>query len=184
MEFNLKMDSIKQAIIENAKIEFLRHDYDDVCLIEICRNAGITTGAFYRRFSGKKELIWMIVDSTMSGFKEEIKNYQIKVADQFPNENIEHNWLLALVYRYRDGIQIMLRHMSIMEKETYLEEVVEILMDVYNIEKNNFAHIAFKSYLMALIETTLYYKNSQDAEICMNKIRKLIGSEICGNMAI
>lgn len=178
------MDSIKQAIIENAKIEFLRHDYDDVCLIEICRNAGITTGAFYRRFYGKKELIWVIVDSAMSGFKEEIKKYQIKVYNQSPNENMEHNWLLVLVYRYRDGIKIMLRHMSIMEKDTYLEELVEILMDVYNIEKNNFAHIAFRSYLTALIETTLYYKNSQDAESCMNKIRKLICSGIYRNMTI
>lgn len=178
------MDSIKEAIIENARIKFLQHDYKDVCLIDICRDAGITTGAFYRRFSGKKELIRVIVDSAMSGFKEEIKKYQIKVENQFPNENMEHNWLLVLVYRYRDGIQIMLRHMSIMEKDTYLEEVVEILMGAYNIEKNNFAHIAFKAYLTALIETTLYYKNSQDAESCMNKIKKLIGSELCRNMAI
>ena len=91
---------------------------------------------------------------------------------------------MVLVYRYRDGIKIMLRHMSIMEKDTYLEELVEILMDVYNIEKNKFAHIAFRSYLTALIETTLYYKNSQDAESCMNKIRKLICSGIYRNMTI
>lgn len=51
------MDSIKQKIVENAKIKFLQRSYDDVHLTEICRDAGITTGAFYRRFYGKKELI-------------------------------------------------------------------------------------------------------------------------------
>lgn len=177
------MDSIKQKIVENAKIKFLQCSYDAVYLTEICRDAGITTGAFYRRFSGKKELIREIVDSAMFGFKAEIKKYRTKAGAQFSRGKVEHTWLSVLVYQYRDEFQIMLHHMSIMEKETHMEEVAEILMDAYGIEKDHFAHIAFKAYLMALIETTLYYKSCQDAENCINKIRKLIGSGHCGNMA-
>ena len=48
------MDFIKQKIVENAIIKFMQCSYDDVHLTEICWDAGITTGAFYRRFSEKK----------------------------------------------------------------------------------------------------------------------------------
>ena len=121
-------------------------------------------------------MIRVIVDSAMFGFKAEIKKYRTKADVQFSKENVEHTWLSVLVYQYRDKFQIMLRHMSIMEKDIHIEEVVEILMDAYGIGKDNSAHIAFKAYLMALIETTLYYKSCQDAENCINKIRKLISS--------
>lgn len=178
------MDSIKRRIVESSKTSFLQHDYNDVCLTEICRDAGITTGAFYRRFSGKKELIQVIVDLAMSGLKAGIKEYQAKMNEQFPKGPLEQNWLSALVYQYQDELQIMLRHTPIMEKDTYLEEVVETLMDACRVEKNSFAHIAFKAYFMALVETTLYYESSQDAESCIDKIRTLIGLETCKEMAI
>ena len=178
------MDSIKQLIVESSKARFLQHDYNDVCLTEICRDAGITTGAFYRRFSEKKELIRVIVDSAMSGLKAGIKEYQAKMNEQFPKDPLEQNWLSALVYQYRDELQIMLRHTPVMEKDAYLEELVETLIDAYGVNKNSFAHIAFKAYFMALTETTLYYESSQDAESCIDKIRTLIGLEACKEMAI
>ena len=67
------MDSIKQLILESAEVKFLQHNYDDVFLTEICRDAGITTGAFYRRFSEKRELICVIVDLAMSDLKDNIR---------------------------------------------------------------------------------------------------------------
>lgn len=110
------MDSIKQLILESAEVKFLQHNYDDVFLTEICRDAGITTGAFYRRFSEKRELIRVIVDLAMSDLKDGIKEYQAKRNEQFSKERMGENWLSILVYQHRNGFQIMLRHAPAMEK--------------------------------------------------------------------
>ena len=67
------MDSIKQLILESAEVKFLQHNYDDVFLTEICREAGITTGAYDRRFSEKRDLICVIVDLAMSDLKDNIR---------------------------------------------------------------------------------------------------------------
>lgn len=108
------MDSIKQLILESAEVKFLQHNYDDVFLTEICRDAGITTGAFYRRFSEKRELIRVIVDLAMSDLKDGIKEYQAKRNEQFSKERMGENWLSILVYQHRNGFQIMLRHAPVM----------------------------------------------------------------------
>ena len=147
------MDSIKQLILESAEVKFLQHNYDDVFLTEICRDAGITTGAFYRRFSEKRELIRVIVDLAMSDLKDGIKEYQAKRNEQFSKERMGENWLSILVYQHRNGFQIMLHHAPAMEKDTYLEEAAAILTDTYGVKKNRFTYIAFKAYFVALVET-------------------------------
>lgn len=147
------MDSIKQLILESAEVKFLQHNYDDVFLTEICRDAGITTGAYYRRFSEKRELIRVIVDLAMSDLKDGIKEYQAKRNEQFSKERMRENWLSILVYQHRNGFQIMLRHAPVMEKDTYLEEAAAILTDTYGVKKYSFTYIAFKAYFVALVET-------------------------------
>ena len=47
--------SIDPRIMESAKEEFLQKGFLDASLQEICKNAGVTTGALYKRFKGKEE---------------------------------------------------------------------------------------------------------------------------------
>ena len=89
------MDSIKQLILESAEVKFLQHNYDDVFLTEICRDAGITTGAFYRRFSEKRELICVIVDLAMSDLKAGIKEYQLVQIVDVNNGNRFETYTIA-----------------------------------------------------------------------------------------
>ena len=46
--------SIDPRIKESAKEEFLQKGFLDASLQEICKNAGVTTGALYKRFKGKE----------------------------------------------------------------------------------------------------------------------------------
>ena len=48
--------SIDPRIMESAKEEFLQKGFLDASLQEICKKAGVTTGALYKRFKGKEEL--------------------------------------------------------------------------------------------------------------------------------
>ena len=57
--------SIDPRIMESAKEEFLQKGFLDASLQVICKNAGVTTGALYKRFKGKEELFCALVESTV-----------------------------------------------------------------------------------------------------------------------
>lgn len=57
--------SLDPKILESAKREFLAHGYEKASLKEICANAQVTTGALYKRYSGKEELFEAVVSGTL-----------------------------------------------------------------------------------------------------------------------
>jgi AcrR family transcriptional regulator len=57
--------SIDPRIIESAKIEFLANGFEKASLKTICDNAGITTGALYKRYKGKEDLFCAVVADTV-----------------------------------------------------------------------------------------------------------------------
>ncbi len=57
--------SIDPRLMQSAKQHFLQHGFQDSSLKEICKDAGITTGAIYNRFKGKEELFDALVEDTV-----------------------------------------------------------------------------------------------------------------------
>lgn len=53
--------SIEDRILESAREEFLDKGFEKSSLRLICKKAGVTTGAFYRRYKDKNELFKVIV---------------------------------------------------------------------------------------------------------------------------
>ena len=46
-------DELNEKILESARSEFLAYGYQDASLRRICRAAGLTTGALYKRYESK-----------------------------------------------------------------------------------------------------------------------------------
>ena len=65
--------SIDPRIMESAKEEFLQKGFLDASLQVICKNAGVTTGALYKRFKGKEELFCALVESTVQDLEEVVR---------------------------------------------------------------------------------------------------------------
>lgn len=61
--------SIDPRIQESARAEFLSKPYEKVSLREICRRAGVTTGALYKRYQNKEELFDALVAPTLETVK-------------------------------------------------------------------------------------------------------------------
>ncbi len=59
---NTKDFDTREAILSSGKQEFLTNGFDKASLRAICKNAQVTTGAFYSCFSRKEELFSAIVD--------------------------------------------------------------------------------------------------------------------------
>ena len=53
--------SIDPKILKYAKKEFLKHGFQKTQLKDICRQAGVTTGALYKRYKGKEDLFCALV---------------------------------------------------------------------------------------------------------------------------
>ena len=63
-------DEIRLALLKSGKQQFLAHGFDRASLRVICRNANVTTGAFYSHFDKKEDLFCAIVEPTVSAFRE------------------------------------------------------------------------------------------------------------------
>ena len=68
--------SIDGRLLESAKAEFLKNGYEKTSISVICRNAGVTTGALYKRYDGKEELFSALV----SGVVKEMEEYVSRIA--------------------------------------------------------------------------------------------------------
>lgn len=111
--------SINPRILEAAKTEFLSKPYQDVSLREICQKAGVTTGAFYKRYSGKEDLFDALVAPTLelveSYFKVTVDfNY-----DQLDKKDMNPVWdsaadrqkrVIDMMYDNQDGFLLLLCH--------------------------------------------------------------------------
>lgn len=62
--------SIAPKIIDSAKKEFLAKGYADASLREICKNAGVTTGALYKRYPNKESLLSALVEPALKDLLE------------------------------------------------------------------------------------------------------------------
>lgn len=62
--------SINPRILESAKEEFMSCGFEAASLSNICNNAGVTTGALYKRYNGKEELFAAVVADTVSVLDE------------------------------------------------------------------------------------------------------------------
>ena len=56
--------SIDPRLLQSARNEFMKHGFIKADLKTICDNAGITTGAVYKRYKGKEELFCAVVKDT------------------------------------------------------------------------------------------------------------------------
>ena len=57
----LRDTSIDPVLLESARKQFMEKGFAKASVAEICRNAGVTTGALYIRYKGKEELFDALV---------------------------------------------------------------------------------------------------------------------------
>ena len=83
--------SIDPRIMESTKEEFLQKGFLDASLQEICKNAGVTTGALYKRFKGKEELFCALVESTVQDLEEVVRQKSVLPAT-LTDEQLKKAW--------------------------------------------------------------------------------------------
>jgi AcrR family transcriptional regulator len=90
--------SIDPRLIQSAREEFMTNGFIKADLKRICENAGVTTGAVYKRYKGKEELFMAVVKEAADKMDSFV---QLRAETDFPSlsdEQIRNTWVMNEEY--------------------------------------------------------------------------------------
>ena len=185
--------SITPRLLENAKKEFKRNGFEKTSLNVICKNAGITTGALYKRFSTKEDLFNSLVEKPANRLKEfldkEHRDYK-KLPKEEQINCVFKNWenedrFIGLIYEYKEEFLMILNLSGGTKYEFYFDEISKIITDatIQFIRTNNksdvdefilyeLVHILFSSYIKGILVPLSQNMNLNEANIYIQHVKK------------
>ena len=87
--------SIDPRLLASAEAEFKKNGFIKAELKTICENAGITTGALYKRYKGKEELFCAVVDGIVSELNDFVENRSDIDFSALSNDEIIASWTMT-----------------------------------------------------------------------------------------
>lgn len=104
------------AIIDAAVISINKKGFEKTSISDICREAGVTSGAFYARFSGKDDLLFVFIKQI------KIEMGAVMELLSVPNQSIDHNINILFskfleMYRTKAGILYTLQAQAYQNKD-------------------------------------------------------------------
>lgn len=185
--------SITPKLLENAKKEFKKNGFEKTSLNVICKNAGITTGALYKRFSTKEDLFNSLVEIPANKLKE-ILNKEHRVYKSLTKEEqinrVFQNWdnedkFIRLIYEYKEEFLMILNLSGGTKYEYYFDEISKIITDatILFIKDNNksdmneyvlqeLVHMLVSSYIKGILAPLAKNMNLDEADIYIQHIKR------------
>ena len=110
--------SIDPRLLSAAKEEFLQKGFKDASLAEICKAAGVTTGALYKRYEGKESLFSALVADTVREMEEFATRFEDTDISHFTDQELYDSlcmtpesiteWMKSL-YEHREAVTLLVR---------------------------------------------------------------------------
>ena len=174
-----------ENILESGKNLFLEKGYERANLREICRGAGITTGAFYRHFEDKESLFSALVNPVVEGIMERYDSAEEICLSHLSDGDLISMWekssdtavvfveyiydnfqLFKLLLQCSDGTKYVDFTNWMTEKEIEANLKMFAMMEERNIEFNRLSskelHMLIHSFFSCMFETVLHdYKRDE-----------------------
>lgn len=118
-------ENSKELIIREGKQEFLKYGYKGASLRNICKQAGVTTGAFYFQFENKEQLLDEILRPVITYFSAMV---QKSTMEEFEGESSSADGdeqMLEMLWNYKEECQIFLEGTAGTAYEKVFEELQE-----------------------------------------------------------
>ena len=147
----------KRRLLESAKKEFLEKGYLQASLRNICKNAGVTTGALYFFFEGKEALFAELVEEPLQILKKimlqhyEDEMQQITTAEQQKEDHMDDAeasiQIIHYLYQYYDAfVEFTQKHYAhyakLLQKHKGYEPVSEYLIHwIAHMQVDVFIHL-------------------------------------------
>lgn len=185
---NLKgFDVTHENILKSGKINFLNDGYERANLRKICKDAGVTTGAFYRHFEDKEALFVALVEplakeilDLYTKFEEEsFRSIDEKHIKDLAEINIDGSIETAIyIFRKKDIFELLVYKAYGTKYDNFIEKLVKmedlnrnkiskiVLKDNYkyiNISEQSM-HLLNHAYINALCEIIMHSDNIEEVK--------------------
>lgn len=112
----------EQKLIESGKAEFLKKGYAKANLRDLCKTAGVTTGAFYFSFVNKEALLAAILDPVIADYERMCSMFAQREEEDPAPPRQSSSWISVpeagmrcsehrLNYRCRQHLPVILRNL-------------------------------------------------------------------------
>ena len=91
---SVRDESIDPRLLESARKEFMEHGFLKAELKTICDNAGVTTGAVYKRYKGKEELFCAVVKDTADTLDDFVSLRTQLEFSSMTDKEVRETWIM------------------------------------------------------------------------------------------
>lgn len=178
-------DLTHKKIMDSGKVNFLNDGYERANLRKICKDAGVTTGAFYRHFNDKEDLFVSLVQPLAedilsfyskfekNSFESLDKNHAEKLAEINVNGSIES---ALYMFQQKEIFELLFykaygtKYDNFVEKLVELEDqnrnkAIQVFSDKTGKEidiPDEAIHLLDHSYINALCEIVVHSKSENE----------------------
>jgi AcrR family transcriptional regulator len=178
--------SLNPKIFESAVKEFLEQGYLNASVKRICKNAGVTTGALYKRYKGKEDLFDAVIEPIYKELEKLSDNRMINSKKILESGNLEKFWAnpieaykyqINYLYDHYEGMRLLLCSTEGTKHSEFLHEFVtkitnlsyEIIEEIYKRGLSNFLidketlHIMLTAYWTVVFESIIHGDSREKA---------------------
>ena len=178
-------DLTHKKIMDSGKVNFLNDGYERANLRKICKDAGVTTGAFYRHFEDKEDLFVSLVQPLAedilsfyskfekNSFESLDKNHAEKLAEINVNGSIES---ALYMFQQKEIFELLFYKAYGTKYDNYVEKLVELedqnrkkAIQVFSDKTgkeidipDEAIHLLDHSYINALCEIVVHSKSENE----------------------
>ena len=131
-----------EKLLESARREFAEKGYMKASLRNICKEAGVTTGALYFFFKDKDDLFAGVVGRALQEVKSTIESHLLEELDLVKKYNFEDQTdlqddyeaavsIVKTLFKYKQECEILITKSQGSSFENILDEMVKLLDDHY-----------------------------------------------------
>ncbi len=137
---SLRDTSIDPKLIESARKEFADKGFLQAELKTICDNAGVTTGAVYKRYKGKEELFCALVKDTAEVLDSFISSRVDIDLSSMTDDEVRNTWIMdgeylldmfRLLWNYKEDFVLLLNKSAGTSYENYGHDFALRMTDAY-----------------------------------------------------
>ena len=129
-DMSVRDTSIDPRLLQSAREEFMKKGFIKADLKTICDNAGVTTGAVYKRYKGKEELFGAVVSDTLSVIDEMIESKTDVDLSVVSDDELRKMWI-DVFWNVRDDLVLLLSKSSGTVYENYGHDFADRMTESY-----------------------------------------------------
>ena len=151
-----------KKIIDSGKANFLNDGYERANLRKICKDAGVTTGAFYRHFEDKEDLFVALVEPLANEILEFYSKFETESFQSLKRDELEdladinvNGSIETAVYMFgkKELFELLMYHAYGTKYANFADKLVELEDEN---RKKVFQIVAGKRKMTEIPETTIH----------------------------